>query len=76
MQIFWNAFLSTLSHAPEIPPEGMLDALQQYADSLPLPLHARAAEFADALYSASRPLHDYAAMFSDKLPNNLVRALI
>jgi hypothetical protein len=71
-QIFWNAFLSTLSHAPIVQPDNMLDAFQQYSDSLPEPLHVRAAEFADALYSATRPLHEQAAQFSEALKLPLV----
>lgn len=75
LQIFWNAFLSTLSHAPTIEPENMMDAYQQFTESLPEPLHVRAAEFADALYSATRPLHEQAAQFSDALKLPLVRTI-
>lgn len=53
----------------------MMDAYQQFTESLPEPLHVRAAEFADALYSATRPLHEQAAQFSDALKLPLVRTI-
>lgn len=65
--IFWNAFLSTLSHAPTVEPS-VLDALQAWtAEQLPTPLHEQAASFADTLYSATRPLHEQAAQFKEAL---------
>ena len=73
MSIFWNAFLSTLSHAPEIDSSGVIDFVNQQVDNLPHPLHERAAEFADSLYSATRPLHEQAALFGEsfQLPERL-----
>lgn len=73
VSIFWNAFLSTLSHAPTIEPTSFMDSFQQYADNLPAPLHERAAEFADSIYKSSRPLHERAAEFADALKLPLVR---
>jgi hypothetical protein len=67
LQIFWNAFLSTLSHAPVVD-AGSLDALQAWtAEQLPHPLHEQAAAIADTLYSATRPLHEQAAQFAEAL---------
>ncbi len=73
VSIFWNAFLSTLSHAPEIDSSGVIDFVNQQVDNLPHPLHERAAEFADSLYSATRPLHEQAALFGEsfQLPERL-----
>ena len=73
VSIFWNAFLSTLSHAPTIETTGVFDFVNQQVDNLPHPLHERAAEFADSLYSATRPLHEQAALFGDsfQLPESL-----
>ena len=73
VSIFWNAFLSTLSHAPTIEPTGVFDFVNQQVDNLPHPLHERAAEFADSLYSATRPLHEQAALFGEsfQLPERL-----
>ncbi len=67
VSIFWNAFLSTLSHAPTIEPTSFMDSFQQYADNLPQPLHERAAEFVDSIYKTSLPLHERAAEFADSL---------
>ena len=75
MSIFWNAFLSTLSHAPVIEPNGVVDFVNQQVDSLPQPLHLRAAEFADSLYQGSRPLHEQAALFSEKVQTELPDSL-
>ena len=45
VQIFWNAFLSTLAHtgvdAPLLDTDEVRDALQQAADALPEPLHVQ-----------------------------------
>lgn len=73
VSIFWNAFLSTLSHAPTIETTGVFDFVSQQVDNLPHPLHERAAEFADSLYSATRPLHEQAALFGEsfQLPESL-----
>ena len=72
VSIFWNAFLSTLSHAPTIEPTSFLDSFQQYTDTLPEPLHERAAEFVDSIYKTSLPLHERAAQFADSLKLPLV----
>ena len=73
VSVFWNAFLSTLSHAPTIEPTNMMDFFNQQVDHLPAPLHERAAEFAESLYRGSRPLHEQAALFGEnmRLPENL-----
>ena len=73
ISVFWNAFLSTLSHAPTIEPTNMMDFFNQQVDHLPAPLHERAAEFAESLYRGSRPLHEQAALFGEnmRLPENL-----
>ncbi|BDA48127.1 probable protein SYM1 [Coccomyxa sp. Obi] len=67
VSIFWNAFLSTLSHAPTIEPNSFMESFQQYADTLPEPLHERAAEFVDSIYKTSLPLHERAAEFAESL---------
>lgn len=72
VSIFWNAFLSTLSHAPTIEPTSLMDSFQQYADTLPQPLHERAAEFVDSIYKTSLPLHERAAEFAESLKLPLV----
>ena len=74
VSIFWNAFLSTLSHAPTIEPTSFMDSFQQYADTLPAPLHERAAEFVDSIYKTSLPLHERAAEFAQSLKLPLVCA--
>lgn len=73
VSVFWNAFLSTLSHAPTIEPTGVMDFLNQQVDNLPQPLHEYAADFADSLYRGTRPLHEQAALFGDSwgLPEHL-----
>ena len=73
MQIFWNAFLSTLSHAPVVDANS-LDALQAWTfEQLPRPLHEQAAAIAESLYSATRPLHEQAALFAEALKLPQVR---
>ena len=39
VSVFWNAFLSTLSHAPTIEPTGVMDFLNQQVTNLSQLLH-------------------------------------